>query len=182
MTLCGVAALMATPSLVATQPGGGYDDIVGLALLLACAAILINNHAARGRSRLVGVVIASLAAGLALGTKWTFIVPIGALTLGVFVVAGRGRRLRDTSFWLAGVALTGSFWYVRNWVAVGNPVPSAHVKVGPFSLPNPEITTPLPLSPTSLHDGSIGENTSCLVYGWLSARPGGRCSVSPSLG
>ena len=54
VTLCGVAALMATPSLVATQPGGGYDDIVGLALLLACAAILINNHAASGRNRLVG--------------------------------------------------------------------------------------------------------------------------------
>ena len=142
VTLCGVAALMATPSLVATQPGGGYDDIVGLALLLACAAILINNHAASGRNRLVGIVIASLAAGLTLGTKWTFIVPIGALTLGVFVVAGRGRRLWDTSFWLAGVALTGSFWYVRNWVAVGNPVPSVHAKVGPFSLPSPELTTP----------------------------------------
>jgi hypothetical protein len=142
VTLSGVAALMAVPSLVATQPGGGYDDIVGLALLLACAAILINNHAAGGRSRMVGVVIASLAAGLAMGTKWTFIVPVGALTLGVFVLAGRGRRLRDMSFWLAGVALTGSFWYVRNWVAVGNPVPSAHVKAGPFSLPNPEITTP----------------------------------------
>ena len=142
VTLCGVAALMVAPSLVATQPGGGYDDIVGLALLLACAAVLINNHAARGRNRLVGIVIAALAAGMALGTKWTFIAPIGALTVGVFVVAGRGRRLRDSTFWLAGVALTGSFWYIRNWAEVGNPVPSVHAKLGPFSLPNPEISTP----------------------------------------
>ena len=34
VTLTGVSALMATPNIVATQPGGGYDDIVGLALLL----------------------------------------------------------------------------------------------------------------------------------------------------
>ena len=142
LTLCGVAALMATPSLVATQPGGGYDDIVGLALLLASAAILINNRSARGRGRLVGVAIAALAAGLALGTKLTFVIPIAALTIGVFVVARRGRRLMDSAVWLAGVVLTGSFWYVRNWAAVGNPIPSVHVKVGPFSLPNPVITTP----------------------------------------
>ena len=142
LTLCGVAALMATPSLVATQPGGGYDDIVGLALLLASAAILINNRSARGRGRLVGIAIASLAAGLALGTKLTFVIPIAALTIGVFVVARRGRRLMDSAVWLAGVALTGSFWYVRNWAAVGNPIPSVHVKVGPFSLPNPVVTTP----------------------------------------
>ena len=141
VTLSGVAALMATPSMVATQPGGAYDDIVGLALLLGCAAILINNQDVDGRSRLVGVAIAALAAGLALGTKLTFIVPIAALTLGVFLVARRGKRLLELAFWLAGVVLTGSFWYVRNWVAVGNPVPSVHLKAGPFSLPSTEITT-----------------------------------------
>jgi hypothetical protein len=142
LTLCGVAALMATPSLVATQPGGGYDDIVGLALLLASGAILINNRSAHGRDRLVGVAIAALAAGLALGTKLTLVIPIAALTIGVFVVARRGKRLMDGAVWLVGVALTGSFWYVRNWVAVGNPIPSVHLKVGPISLPSPVITTP----------------------------------------
>ena len=142
LTLCGVAALMATPSLVATQPGGGYDDIVGLALLLASAAVLINSRSTRGRDRLVGVVIAALAAGLALGTKLTFVIPITALTIGVFVVARRGKRLLEGAVWLLCVALTGSFWYVRNWVAVGNPIPSVHLKVGPISLPTPVITTP----------------------------------------
>ena len=50
LTLSGAATLMAAPSLVATQPGGGYDDIVGLALLLASAAILVNNQSARGHA------------------------------------------------------------------------------------------------------------------------------------
>ena len=133
---------MVTPELVTTQPGGGYDDIVGLALLLSCAGILINTHAGADRWRLSGIGIAALAAGLAAGTKFTFLVPAAALTVGILVVARRGNRIKEGAVWLALVVLSGGFWYVRNWVVVGNPLPSVHLKLGPLSLPNPIITTP----------------------------------------
>ena len=142
ITLTAVAALMVTPELATTQPGGGYDDIVGLALLLSCAGILINTHAGANRWRLPGIGIAALAAGLAAGTKFTFLVPVAALTVGILVVARRGDRSKEGGVWFALVVLSGGFWYVRNWVAIGNPLPSVHLKLGPISLPNPVITTP----------------------------------------
>ena len=142
ITLAATAALMVTPELATSQPGGGYDDIVGLALLLSCAGILINTHASDNRWRLPGIGVAALAAGLAAGTKFTFLVPIVTLTVGLLVVARRGQRAKEGAVWFAVLLLSGGFWYVRNWIAVGNPLPSVHLKLGPFSLPNPIITTP----------------------------------------
>ena len=44
VTLVGAAALMATPGIVATQPGGAYTDIVGFALLASAVALLVNSE------------------------------------------------------------------------------------------------------------------------------------------
>ena len=41
VTLTGVAVALGTPGLVATQPGGGYDDVVGLALLLLANGTIV---------------------------------------------------------------------------------------------------------------------------------------------
>ncbi len=142
VTLTGTVILLATPGLVATQPGGAYDDVVGLALLLSCAALLITGFKASGSARLTGQGIAALAAGLALGTKLTLIAPIGAITVGIFFLARRGRRLREGSVWLLLLALTGGFWYLRNLVVVGNPLPSLNLKLGPLTLPSPPAQTP----------------------------------------
>ena len=135
VTMTGVAVLLATPGLVATQPGGAYDDVVGLALVLSAAALLVGGHAAGGSSRLNAQSIAALAAGLALGTKFTFIVPVAALTVGIAVLARRSRRASELGRWLLLVAITGSFWYLRNLFTVGNPLPSLHVGIGPITLP-----------------------------------------------
>jgi len=142
ITLVGVAALMATPGLVATQPGGAYDDIVGLGLLLSCAALLVTSHSIGGSTRLTGQGVAALAAGLALGTKFNFIAPVGALTIGIWVLAGRGRRMREAGLWLLLVTVTGGFWYLRNLIAVGNPLPTLHIQLGPLALPSPFVPTP----------------------------------------
>ena len=44
LTTTGVTALMVTPGLVATQPGGAYDDVVGMALLLSSLALFIGTQ------------------------------------------------------------------------------------------------------------------------------------------
>ncbi len=142
VTLTGAAVLFATPGLVATQPGGAYDDIVGLALVLASVALLVNRNGLSERARKAVWGAAALPAGLALGTKFTFIAPVVALTVGIWFLATRGKRVRLSALWLALVLLTGIFWYGRNLAAVGNPLPSLHLKFGPIALPSPPVGAP----------------------------------------
>jgi hypothetical protein len=69
------------------------------------------------------IFVAALAAGLALGTKLNLLAPYGLLTLGVIFVAGAGRRVRTAVIWVAGSLVTGGFWFARNLVEAGNPLP-----------------------------------------------------------
>jgi hypothetical protein len=119
VTVTGAAVLFAIPGLVATQPGGAYDDVVGLALLLSCAALLIGAAQSDQRTRISGLAVAALAAGVAFGTKFTFIAPVAALTIGVAVLARRGRRRSEVGLWVLLVLVTGGFWYLRNLVIEG---------------------------------------------------------------
>jgi hypothetical protein len=142
IAVVGSAILFATPGLVGTQPGGAYDDVVGLALLLSSVALLVNSKDLSKRSSEAAWLLAGLAAGLALGTKYTLIGPIAALTVGVWFLLKRGERALHMILWLGALVLAGSFWYFRNLFAVGNPLPSLALKLGPISLPSPHIPTP----------------------------------------
>jgi hypothetical protein len=141
VALVAATVLLGTPGLVATQPGGGYTDVVGIALLLMSVAILVNAERADNELSMGGVGVAALAAGLAFGSKFTLVGPVIILTMGVVVVGAKGRRIRTGCLWVGLEALTGSFWYIRNWVRVGNPLPSLS-HLGPLSLPSPPITSP----------------------------------------
>jgi hypothetical protein len=140
ITLIATAAVMATPGLVTTQPGGAYDDIVGLALLLAAVAILVSAGNSMGATTAGQIGVAAAAAGLAVGVKYTFLVPVAALTVGVIVWSFGKVRLPRSGLWLLVLFVTGSFWYLRNWVLVGNPLPSL-TKLGPLRLPGPAAVT-----------------------------------------
>ena len=142
ITLTGSAILFATPGLVATQPGGAYDDVVGLAFFLSAVAMLLNSQVLSNRSQQTAWVVAVASLGLAIGTKWTFIGPAVALIVGASFFVARGKRLRTLGLWLVVLLLTGAFWYGRNFIAVGNPVPPLHVRFGPISLPSPQLTLP----------------------------------------
>jgi hypothetical protein len=167
VSLSGCAVLMATPGLVATQPGGAYTDITGLALVLSAAALLVN-----GERRPLGpstpTCIAALSAGLALGTKFTFVVPIVALTVGVVLITPRGARVRMAVSWVGLVVLTGGFWYGRNVGAIGNPLPST-IRLGPLHLMGP-------LQPQSSTVASFIAERSAWVHWYL---PGFRASLGP---
>jgi hypothetical protein len=85
------------------------------------------------------LVVAGLAAGLAAGTKLNFLLPAAVLVLGLVVVAPRGARLRALA--AAGLAALagGGYWYLRNLLHTGNPLPWVH-HLGPISLPSPGQT------------------------------------------
>jgi hypothetical protein len=146
------------------QPGEARNDVPATFFLLASAAVLVNAAAARERlsgsrtaalGRLgprlelgaVPLAIAALAAGMAIGTKLSLLAPVGALTLGIVVMARR--RLPATGIWLGGLLAGGGFWFVRNLVATGNPLPWLSA-LGPFPLPGPEEVLPNDREPFSV--------------------------------
>jgi hypothetical protein len=83
------------------------------------------------------VAAAGLATGLAVGTKSTAVAMAAALTLAVVVLAPTGRRWAAFGWWFVPALLGGGYWYLRNLIVAGNPLPQA-TSVGPISLPHPE--------------------------------------------
>src|SRR5207237_1406077 len=85
-----------------------------------------------GRAALL--LAAALALGLAVGTKYTFIVPAVALAAGAVVLADRMRRTQAAGLMVAGIVATGGWWYLRALIADGNPL-GLSVHLGPVTLP-----------------------------------------------
>ncbi|HYL52900.1 MAG TPA: hypothetical protein VEZ15_13080 [Acidimicrobiia bacterium] len=142
LSLTGAAVVLAAPELALDDGGSALNDIVGIALFLAAIAILVNCRRTDDREALRPAALScvAMAAGLALGTKFTLIPPVVALTVGVIALCPRGERLRRTALWLGVVSLTGGYWYLRNLIRVGNPLPSLGLGVGPLRLP--EVPSP----------------------------------------
>ena len=93
LTLIGAVVVLATPQVVLDDAGSGLTDIVGLALFLAAVA-LVSNAAREGvgpAGASAEMLCGALAAGLAAGTKYTLVIPVVLLTLGVIVLTPRPR-------------------------------------------------------------------------------------------
>jgi hypothetical protein len=133
------AILVGCHTLVVREPGAAKNDLMAAALLLAGIAILIEAWNAHDRSRLYGwpLAIAGLAVGLAAGTRLTVFAMAAALSLVVLVLAPAGKRWKAAGWWFVPALLGGGYWYLRNLVVAGNPIPEA-TSLGPISLPHPE--------------------------------------------
>jgi hypothetical protein len=142
IAVLAIALVLDANLLLLYQPGDAKNDTAGLFFLLASAAVLVNADA-QARAAAGGGVrpmlssgalsVAGLAAGLALGTKLNLLAPFGLLTLGVIAVSA-GYRWRATGIWVASSLVTGGFWFLRNLVHAGNPLP--WIQAGP--LPGPD--------------------------------------------
>ena len=141
------AALVLGSGAFADQAGEARNDVVALFFVLTAVAILVNAAGARPAAgvRRVGnpaipggaIALAGLSIGLAAGTKVNFLAPALALVGSLALIAPRGERLRALA--TAGMpALAGcGFWYLRNLVHAGNPLPWVK-HLGPLALPSPE--------------------------------------------
>jgi len=146
LSVVAVAILLSSHTLVVREPGAAKNDVMAAALLLAAIAILINAWAGRRASSPAGqdawssgwaVAAAGLAVGLAVGTKSTALAMAAALTLAVIALAPAGRRWAAAGWWFAAAFAGGGYWYLRNLIASGNPLPQLE-SLGPISLPHPE--------------------------------------------
>jgi len=157
-TLVAAAIVLDAGVMIETQPGEARNDIMGLAFLLAFVAFLINGHQRRAPAEGAvadapetdaplldkgPLVMAGIAAGLAASVKYTFLIPVVAITIGVVLFSGRGRRW--TTAWVMAVPMlvVGGYWYLRAAIKTGgNPIPIT--KFGPLNLPTPDQ---MPLDP-----------------------------------
>jgi hypothetical protein len=149
-----LGAIALSLPVLSDQAGEARNDIVGIFFLLAAAAVALNasgrgDRGSAGEAEEAGegvgakelsvgaLLVTGLAAGLAAGTKLNFLLPAAVLVAGLAVVAPAGSRWR--ALWLSGLAAVagGGYWYLRNLVHTGNPLPWFD-RVGPISLPAPE--------------------------------------------
>ena len=158
LTVVAAAILLECHTLVVRDPGAAKNDLAAAALILAAIAILVEawpNKRSAGpeapysalksggpSDRGAGwdrwaLAAAGLAAGLAAGTRVTALAMAAALTVAVVVLAPQGRRWAAAGWWFLPALAGGAFWYLRNLVVVGNPIPEVH-SLGPISLPHPE--------------------------------------------
>ncbi|HEX9967046.1 MAG TPA: hypothetical protein VGB06_03775 [Solirubrobacterales bacterium] len=138
LSVVAVAILLSSHTLVVREPGAAKNDVMAAALLLAAIAILVNAWADRRPSSLNwSIAAAGLATGLAVGTKSTALAMAAALTLAVVALAPAGRRWTAAAWWFAAALAGGGFWFLRNLIAAGNPLPQLE-SLGPISLPHPE--------------------------------------------
>jgi hypothetical protein len=163
LSMLAVALIVDTGPIVPREAGTPANDMAPVALLLAAAAVLINAWAAGGSRKdptdalekstsearpsegasrgipsaaLAAIFVGGLAMGLAVGTKLTIAGPTAAMAAGVPLVVQPGFRRRALGLFLGGVALTAGFWFLRNLIHSGSPLPWLQ-DVGPIDLPGP---------------------------------------------
>ena len=121
------ALFVVTPAVLVQAPTN-YADVMVAACALAALHGLVR-FASTGRPE--RLVVAGLATGLVLGTKGTGVVWAAALAVVALVLvvrAGRASKsarrvaIRAGAGFLVTCLAAGSYWYVRNWAEVGNPL------------------------------------------------------------
>jgi hypothetical protein len=152
LALLLAAFALGIPAMAGTQPGQASSDIACAALLLAAVALLLEAEDFAP----VPLALAGLATGLAISTKVTIAVPIAVLVIGVLVTTLVARRFAVSALWAGAVGLTGSFWFVRNWVSTGSPLPWFDLALGPVTLSATAAEEGPPLSDT-IFDGDAWE-------------------------
>ena len=118
--------------------GTADNDVLGVFFFVAAVALWMRaadmdtTDGYRG-----GSIIAAVAAGLALSVRLNLLAPVGALTLHAIAAAPSRRRRSATVWWIGGLLLAGGYWYVRNLVVLGNPLPWFSFGVLPTPQPPP---------------------------------------------
>src|ERR1700760_630372 len=125
-SMLAAAVVMTTPMMVGSNAGTADNDLVGVFFVLAAVALWMRTAdmpTTDTRAYRAGSLIAAVAAGLALSVKINLLPPVGALALAAIALTPSGRRRVATGWWMGGLILAGGYWYARNLIAVGNPLP-----------------------------------------------------------
>lgn len=150
-TTLAAVLVLALPVVIELEALSALNDVMGLAGLAAAIAFVSIDGAAAGgvgagdpddgeigREHRGRLLLVGLALGLAISTKMVLLAPAMLLALGVVLHERRERqtRFRHRAVPLgAGMSLTGLFWYLRDVIVFGSPIPTVRVGLGRFALP-----------------------------------------------
>ena len=153
LTLLLAAFVGGLPIITYTNSGTALSDISMLACLTAGIALWRN---ADGDPR--WTFLGALGLGLAVGMKLTALPTAGMLGIAIVLLAGPKQRARMLGLVLAAASLGCAFWFLRNLIRTGSPLPSVHLPLLP--------RTELPLVDEMgrsvsqyLFDGDVWEST-----------------------
>jgi hypothetical protein len=132
-TTAAVVLVAGGPLIARFLPGSAMNDVAAIACVLAFAALLVEA-ADRGPLTARALAVAGVAAGLGFGTKLTVLPFLGAALLGMLAV--RAVRGRPGLALLGAAATPSAFWYLRDLVLTGSPVPFVSVP----GLPSPSFS------------------------------------------
>ena len=119
------APVAALPVMIVTQAGTARVDMAAVALTLTSVSLLFQRPRTTRSCALAG-----LALGLAVGSKMAVLPLAGALVVAVAAVLWRRGAAHQAWAWGTATVAAGSYWYVRNWVVAGSPVPAVDLRVG----------------------------------------------------
>ncbi|MHB8658657.1 MAG: hypothetical protein ACYC91_12005 [Solirubrobacteraceae bacterium] len=159
-SMVGGAIALCPPMMFFSTAGSADSDAAAAFFVMAAVALWVNAapraehgsplkirfdaHRAGVREltttqtlRPIALLPGAIATGLALSVKLNVVGPALLITAGVIVWARPGLRLRVAKVWLLGTAGAGGYWFLRNIVAVGNPLPYFSFGVLPTPSPPP---------------------------------------------
>jgi hypothetical protein len=140
MSMLAAALVMATPMMVGSNAGTADNDLLGVFFVMAALALWMHTAdrpTTDTRAYRVGSIVAAVVAGLALSVRMNVLPPVGALALAAIALAPGGRRRSAAGWWIGGLVLGGGYWYARNLIALGNPLPWFSFGVLPTPRPPP---------------------------------------------
>lgn len=154
--------VLAFPVVVQLEAVSALAEMMALACLAAALAFAVvpatsRSEEAEGWPDTGPIILGGLATGLMASTKLAMLGPAVVLFAGLIAMHARRNRPFIRSVLIPAMiatASTGAFWYLRNLIIFGNPVPALHLGIGTFALPSVE------------QDGEFGTMLSTLVKGF----------------
>jgi hypothetical protein len=161
------ALAFATLPVVLLQASTGLNDLVLASFLVCCTYFLFSETA-------VGLALAALALGLAIGTKDIALLALPVLALAALVIHPRRLWPRLAVVAVVGV-VAGAYWYLFNLAETGSLFGISHrAAVGPNRHPQPAQTVLSPIAKIFRHaidavdpSGAIGSDS--FLYGVAAA-------------
>jgi hypothetical protein len=129
LSMLATSVVLSFPLIGSTQPGQMYNDVMAAALLMAAVALLVD-----GELDPRSVALAGAALGASIGTKLSVLAVVGALAVGVLAITLTLRMWRGALAFMSALSITAGFWFARNWVVHGSPVPYMAITLGPIRL------------------------------------------------